>query len=92
MLLKAPPALSEAQNINMLWAHLMVDELCRLGSSTFCIAPGEQPQPFAVLEHLTAKIELTTTVSDAADRRHLRTAHKALMAILCPGQARVHPP
>ena len=43
MLLKAPTALSEAQNINMLWAHLMVDELCRLGSSTFCIAPGEQP-------------------------------------------------
>jgi isochorismate synthase/2-succinyl-5-enolpyruvyl-6-hydroxy-3-cyclohexene-1-carboxylate synthase/2-succinyl-6-hydroxy-2,4-cyclohexadiene-1-carboxylate synthase/O-succinylbenzoate synthase len=40
MLLKGPPALAGAANINMLWAHLMVDELCRLGSSTFCIAPG----------------------------------------------------
>ena len=50
MLLKAPPALSEAQNINMLWAHLMVDELCRLGSSTFCIAPGEQPRHFGSAE------------------------------------------
>jgi len=41
-LLKGPPALSDAPNINMLWAHLMVDELCRLGASTFCIAPGVQ--------------------------------------------------
>lgn len=40
-LLRGPPALSEAQNVNMLWAHLMVDELCRLGASTFCIAPGQ---------------------------------------------------
>ena len=39
-LLRGPPALAGAANINMLWAHLMVDELCRLGSSTFCIAPG----------------------------------------------------
>ena len=50
MLLKAPPALSEAQNINMLYAHLMVDELCRSGSSTFCIAPGEQPHHFGSAE------------------------------------------
>ena len=40
-LLRGRPALSEAPNVNMLWAHLMVDELCRLGSSTFCIAPGQ---------------------------------------------------
>ncbi len=40
-LLRGPPALSAAQNVNMLWAHLMVDELCRLGASTFCIAPGQ---------------------------------------------------
>ena len=40
-LLRGPPALSEAQNVNMLWAHLMVEELCRLGASTFCIAPGQ---------------------------------------------------
>ena len=84
MLLKAPPALSEAQNINMLWAHLMVDELCRLGSSTFCIAPGEQPQPFALLEHLTAKIEPTTIVPEVAEGRHHACCHSALMAALCP--------
>ncbi len=40
-LLRGPPALSDAANVNMLWAHLMVDELCRLGASTFCIAPGQ---------------------------------------------------
>ena len=40
-LLRGRPVLSEATNINMLWAHLTVDELCRLGASTFCIAPGQ---------------------------------------------------
>lgn len=40
-LLRGPPELSEATNVNMLWAHLMVEELCRLGASTFCIAPGQ---------------------------------------------------
>ena len=44
-LLRGPPALADAPNVNMLWAHLMVDELCRLGSSTFCIAPGMSFNP-----------------------------------------------
>lgn len=41
MLLKQPPALQAAPNLNILWARLMVEELCRLGASTFCIAPGK---------------------------------------------------
>lgn len=40
LLLHAPPALAATPNINLLWARLMVEELCRLGASTFCIAPG----------------------------------------------------
>ncbi len=40
MLLRAPPALAAAPNMNALWGRLLVEELCRLGCSTFCIAPG----------------------------------------------------
>jgi hypothetical protein len=30
----------QAPNINSLWASIMVEELCRLGCNTFCVAPG----------------------------------------------------
>lgn len=40
LLLAAPPALAAAPNINALAARLAVEELCRLGASTFAIAPG----------------------------------------------------
>ncbi len=39
-LLHAPPALAAAPNINALAARMTVEELCRLGISTFAIAPG----------------------------------------------------
>ena len=41
-LLRGPVALAAAPNINALHARLLVEELCRLGVSTFCIAPGVQ--------------------------------------------------
>lgn len=40
-LLAAPPRLLDAPNINTLAARLLVEELCRLGASTFAIAPGD---------------------------------------------------
>jgi hypothetical protein len=43
LLLAAPPALAAAPNINALAARLAVEELCRLGASTFAIAPGASP-------------------------------------------------
>ncbi|EIE27179.1 Thiamin diphosphate-binding protein, partial [Coccomyxa subellipsoidea C-169] len=39
-LLRQPLPLVDTPNINLLWARLMIEELCRLGASTFCIAPG----------------------------------------------------
>lgn len=39
-LLQAAPPLAAAPNINALWARLLVEELCRLGCNTFCVAPG----------------------------------------------------
>ena len=71
MLLKGPPALSDSPNINMLWAHLMVDELCRLGSSTFCIAPGEQPERMLCCsEAPDVNDGYIPTAFELADRQH----------------------
>ena len=43
-LLQGPKRLRDESNINCLWARLLVDELCRQGCNTFCIAPGAWPQ------------------------------------------------
>ena len=41
-LLRQPMRLKDMPNVNLLCARLMVEELCRMGINTFCIAPGEQ--------------------------------------------------
>jgi isochorismate synthase/2-succinyl-5-enolpyruvyl-6-hydroxy-3-cyclohexene-1-carboxylate synthase/2-succinyl-6-hydroxy-2,4-cyclohexadiene-1-carboxylate synthase/O-succinylbenzoate synthase len=45
ILLRQPLPLVETPNINLLWARLMIEELCRLGASTFCVAPGTLQPP-----------------------------------------------
>lgn len=40
-LLQGVPPLAASPNVNALWARLLVEELCRLGCNTFCVAPGE---------------------------------------------------
>ncbi|KAK9847737.1 hypothetical protein WJX84_001736 [Apatococcus fuscideae] len=37
--------LAAMPNINLLWASLLAEELCRLGCNTFCIAPGSRSSP-----------------------------------------------
>lgn len=49
MLLRQPPALQELGNVNLVWARLMVEELCRCGINTFCIAPGTLSNKISVL-------------------------------------------
>lgn len=44
-LLQSAPPLAAAPNINALWAGLLVEELCRLGCNTFCVAPGGSAAP-----------------------------------------------
>ena len=39
-LLAPVPSLNQSPNEVALWARLMVEELCRLGCNTFCVAPG----------------------------------------------------
>ena len=50
--------LPEAPNINLLWAQLAVEELCRLGCNTFCVAPGSRSSPLtaAIAQHPRARI------------------------------------
>lgn len=39
-LLAPAPRFTDAPNMPALWARVMVEELCRLGCNTFCVAPG----------------------------------------------------
>lgn len=56
VLLAAPPALAESPNMNALAARLAIEELCRLGVSTFAIAPGAaQPARLAILAQTEAR-------------------------------------
>lgn len=51
-LLHSPPPLRQYPSVNALWAELLIEELCRLGASTFCIAPGKSLNiqlPFACM-------------------------------------------
>ena len=40
-LLSPSPPLAASPNINIAWARLLVEELCRQGVDMFCVAPGE---------------------------------------------------
>jgi isochorismate synthase/2-succinyl-5-enolpyruvyl-6-hydroxy-3-cyclohexene-1-carboxylate synthase/2-succinyl-6-hydroxy-2,4-cyclohexadiene-1-carboxylate synthase/O-succinylbenzoate synthase len=57
-LLKPAPSFSSAPNISALWARVMVEELCRRGCNTFCVAPGSRSSPLtvAIASHPRAKI------------------------------------
>ncbi len=57
-LLQPAPAFASAPNISALWARVMVEELCRMGCNTFCVAPGSRSSPLtvAIASHPRAKI------------------------------------
>ncbi|EKX44468.1 hypothetical protein GUITHDRAFT_72208 [Guillardia theta CCMP2712] len=50
-----PRPLSSLPNINMLWAVLTVEELCRCGVTVFCLCPGSRSTPLAVAVSWNAK-------------------------------------
>lgn len=43
-----PRHLTQASQINALWAHLLLEELCRLGVRHLCIAPGSRSAPLTL--------------------------------------------
>ena len=44
-LLQPRVRLQDLPNINLAWASLLVEDLCRQGVSMFCIAPGKSLEP-----------------------------------------------
>ena len=40
--------MTDAKNLNSLWADLLIEELCRSGIAHFCIAPGSRSTPLGV--------------------------------------------
>lgn len=59
-----PPALSSLPNVNSLWAYLLVEELCRLGVSTFCIAPGSRSSPLTVAAASHPRAKVVTCIDE----------------------------
>jgi hypothetical protein len=62
LLLRQPQPLHATPNLNVLWARLMVEELCRLGASTFCVAPGQCPH-ISFEHHITYATRFKSHVS-----------------------------
>ncbi|GIL50277.1 hypothetical protein Vafri_6487 [Volvox africanus] len=58
--LMAAPLPSAAPNINVAWAGLLVEELCRLGVDMFCVAPGSRSSPLthAIARHPRARLNV----------------------------------
>ena len=61
------PTLASAPNINALAARALVEELCRAGCTTFCVAPGSRSSPLA----LAAARHPTASVVRGLDERSL---------------------
>jgi 2-succinyl-5-enolpyruvyl-6-hydroxy-3-cyclohexene-1-carboxylate synthase len=46
-----------AENLNMLWAGLLVEELARCGVEVFCVAPGSRSSPLALAVAENPRVE-----------------------------------
>ncbi|KXZ52491.1 hypothetical protein GPECTOR_9g535 [Gonium pectorale] len=54
------PLPAAAPNVNVAWAGLLVEELCRLGVNMFCVAPGSRSSPLthAIACHPRARLNV----------------------------------
>ncbi|KAM7271199.1 hypothetical protein ACFE04_030413 [Oxalis oulophora] len=84
-------SLQNCQNINAVWARLIVEECFRVGLTYFCIAPGSRSSPLAI----AASSHPTITCISCFDERSLafhalgyaRGSHKPAVIITTSGTA-----
>uniref|UniRef100_A0A1D2A6W6 isochorismate synthase n=2 Tax=Auxenochlorella protothecoides TaxID=3075 RepID=A0A1D2A6W6_AUXPR len=63
-LLTPVPALQQAPNLNAAYARILVEELCRLGCSTFCIAPGSRSSPLTLAAAQHPRVQLVSGMDE----------------------------
>lgn len=47
-----------------MWARLLVDELCRLGVTTFCVAPGSRSSPLSIAAAAHPRARVVTCIDE----------------------------
>lgn len=57
-----PP--SAEPTLGSLWARLLVEELCRFGISTFCVAPGSRSSPLAIAASAHPRARVVTCIDE----------------------------
>ncbi len=81
----------QAENINILWSYLIVEELIRNGIDYFCISPGSRSAPLTtvVARHSNAQKKLFYDERAAAFHAlgYARSAHKPAVLICTSGTA-----
>lgn len=94
-LLQGVPPLAAAPNVNALWARLLVEELCRLGCNTFCVAPGEPARGglgrcWLGAAHCVPRLLLKVAPADDTFAKHLRKlCFQEAPPRPCPGRCRL---
>ncbi|CAM6124850.1 unnamed protein product [Calypogeia fissa] len=63
-LLEQRQPLETTVNINALWAKLIVEELCRLGITYFCIAPGSRSSPLVAAAAANPRITCVSCIDE----------------------------
>lgn len=63
------PSLPAAENINIFWAWLIIEECIRNGVKMFCLSPGSRSTPLAVALHKASERHGNITITVATDER-----------------------
>ncbi len=88
-LLRQPAALRDLGNMNLVWARLMVEELCRLGITTYFIALFTLTLPhLAVAAAFSAVAFIPMT--DLNQRGTFPLQHSPLPVCCCSPDSRAH--
>jgi len=63
-LLSRQPPYSTEPTLGALWARLLVEELCRFGVGTFCVAPGSRSSPLSIAAAAHPQARVITCIDE----------------------------